>query len=102
MGNKSLIKLIFQVIKSTTLGGQVRELLEDTLNLDFCSRQTNIRMNIPENEYTKKVLEATGTCSPKPGNYVPGIAADPRQLGRATLQFSTRGPVSSSRSPVCI
>jgi len=47
------------VIKYVFLGSQVRELLEDALNLDLCARQTKIRMNISETKYTKKVLEAT-------------------------------------------
>jgi len=67
MGNKSLIKPIFWIIKSAFLRGQVRELLEDALKLDLCACQTKIRTNIPETEYTKKVLEATGIARQKPG-----------------------------------
>ena len=67
--------VIIRVINSRFLGGQSRELLEYALNLDLCARQTNIRPKIPKTEYTKKVLEATGTRSPKPGTYVPGIVA---------------------------
>ena len=63
-GNKSLIKPNF----SAFLGGQARDLLEDTSNLDPCARQTNIRAKKPKCEYTKMVLEATGSSSPKPGN----------------------------------
>jgi len=88
--------------KSALLGGQAREHLEDALNLDLCSHQTNIRAKLPETEYTKKIPEAPRILAQKPGTFVPGIAADPRPCGGATRRSSTRGPVSSSRRVLCL
>ena len=70
------------VINPEFRGAQVRDYLEDTSNLDSCARQTNIRTKLPEKEYTKKTLEARGSIAPKPGTFVPGIAAETRQLPR--------------------
>jgi len=68
------------VIKSAILGGQARDLLEETSNLDLCLRQTNIRAQLPELGYTRKILEASWSHAPKPGTFIPGITANPRQL----------------------
>ena len=56
------------VINPALLGGQAREHLEDTSNLDSCARQTNIQAKLPELEYTMKTLEARRIPVPKPGS----------------------------------
>ena len=52
------------------------------MNLASCAYQTNLWANLPETEYTKKTLEARGSIAPKPGTFVPSIAAETRQLPR--------------------
>ena len=59
-----------------------RDYLEDTLNLASCAYQTNLRTELPETEYTRKRLEARRSPGPKPGSFLPGLAADPRLLPR--------------------
>ena len=48
------------VINPALLGGQAKDYLEDTLNLDSYERQTNIQTKLPELGYTQIIPEATG------------------------------------------
>ena len=56
------------VINPALLGGQAKDYLEDTSNLDPCSCQANIRAKVPETGYTMNILEAIRTLHQNQGD----------------------------------
>ena len=67
-------------INPALLGGQAKDYLEDALNLDSCACQTNIRVKLPETQYTLNILEARGSAdeSQRPSSLeLPWIRGNP-------------------------